>query len=356
MNPKNQSRIFILSFITGALVLGIAAGQCEGQNATNVQKSNRKKKPTILEKDEPAKRRKGTRTGQKPHGGVVTHKIRVVTADKNGKVNQYQAAMLRGQKTDLSRKRVGYFIEKIGDGVELTMAHIPAGAFTMGSPKNEADRDKNDDEDQHQITLKMFYIGQFEVTQAQWRAVARKTELRTLMDLPENPSRFKGDKLPVEQITQPQAVEFCERLSKLTGRKYRLPSEAEWEYACRAGTQTRFAFGETLTPSLANYDQRTTTLVGNFDIANAFGLYDMQGNVGEYCQDWYHKKYDLAVKDGQPREDKSDQGWVVRGGAWARPMTNCRCADRGWREPDKPDDGERGFRIVTESDRKSPKK
>jgi eukaryotic-like serine/threonine-protein kinase len=163
--------------------------------------------------------------------------------------------------------------------VTLEMVAIPGGKFTMGSAATEKER-SNDEGPQREVSIQPFSMGRFAVTQAQWQAV-----------MGSNPSNFKGDKRPVEKISWQQAREFCQKLSQQTGRPYRLPSEAEWEYACRAGTTTPFYFGETITPALVNYNgnysygaapkgqyREQTTDVGSFP-PNAFGLYDMHGNV-----------------------------------------------------------------------------
>ncbi|NEP86969.1 MAG: formylglycine-generating enzyme family protein [Okeania sp. SIO2C2] len=161
-------------------------------------------------------------------------------------------------------------------------------------------------------------MGKYPITQGQWRAIASRTDLKVNLDLDPEPSRFKEPyedidrwERPVERVNWYEAVEFCERLSKLIGRKYRLPNEAEWEYACRAGTITPFYFGETITGELANYDasetyadeprrqhRGQTTPVGKFP-PNAFGLYDMHGNVWEWCADDWHDNYQNAPTDGR---------------------------------------------------------
>ncbi len=156
------------------------------------------------------------------------------------------------------------------------MVSIPGGSFKMGSPANETP--------QHDVTVPAFFMGKFEVTQEQYQQVMGK-----------NPSHCEGYKRPIEMVSCNDAVEFCKKLSQKTGRTYRLPSEAEWEYACRAGTTTPFHFGETITDELANYHaskthasepkgeyRKQTTPVGEFP-PNAFGLYDMHGNVWEWC-------------------------------------------------------------------------
>lgn len=165
------------------------------------------------------------------------------------------------------------------------------------------------------------------MTQAQWLAVAGLPKVK--IDLKGNPSNFKGDDLPVEQVNWHDAREFCARLSQLTKRNYRLPSEAEWEYACRAGTTTPFYFGDTITADLANYDgnsrygsapkgtyRKKTTAVGSFP-PNSFGLYDMHGNVWEWCQDVWHGNYNGAPTDGSAWESGGNsQSRLLRGGSW----------------------------------------
>ncbi|MGH2414455.1 MAG: formylglycine-generating enzyme family protein, partial [Microcystaceae cyanobacterium] len=155
------------------------------------------------------------------------------------------------------------------------------------------------------------------------------------------PSHFKGDDCPVERVSWDDAVEFCARLSKKTGREYRLPSEAEWEYACRAGTTTPFYFGETITTDVANYNgdyiyrnapkgeyRRRTTRIGSFP-PNAFGLYDMHGNVWEWCADTWHNNYKGAPTDGRAWiNDNNNKYRVLRGGSWVCYPGSCRSACR----------------------------
>ncbi len=186
------------------------------------------------------------------------------------------------------------------------MMSIPAGTFLMGSPENELKRESNEGP-QHEVRVSQFFMARYLVTQAQWRAVAEMSPVERELDV--DPSSFKGANRPVEKVSWDDAVEFCARLSAHTGRPYRLPTEAEWEYACRAGTKTPFHFGETITTDLANYRgtdseeynwsgsygsgpkgeyREETTVVDHFDVANAFGLCDMHGNVWEWCQDISH--------------------------------------------------------------------
>jgi len=177
-----------------------------------------------------------------------------------------------------------YFVEDLGSGVRLEMVPIPRGTFMMGSPSPETKlRRAANEGPQHQMSVQPFFMGKTTVTQAQWQAIAALPKVQ--FDLNPDPSRFKGNDRPVERVSWHEAVEFCDRLTQRMGRQYRLPSEAEWEYACRAGTTTPFYCGETITTDLANYDgnstivagvtgvyQQQTTNVGSFP-PNAFGLY-----------------------------------------------------------------------------------
>jgi formylglycine-generating enzyme required for sulfatase activity len=175
-------------------------------------------------------------------------------------------------------------------------------------------------------------MGKFAVTQEQYQQIMGK-----------NPANFKGAKRPVERVSWNDAVEFCSKLSQKTGRKYRLPSEAEWEYACRAGTTTPFHFGETITSDLANYYgsstyasepkgnyRQQTTDVGSFQVANAFGLYDMHGNVWEWCQDDWHNDYTGAPTDGSAWSRQSSNTKLLRGGSWNNNPEYCRSAFRNY--------------------------
>ena len=259
------------------------------------------------------------------------------------------------------RKQAHYFVEKLGELLGLDMILIPAGTFLMGSPKDELDR--NDDEGpQHDVRVSSFFMGRYPVTQAQWRFVAGLTQVNRELDL--DPSNFKGDEHPVERVFWHDAVEFCDRLAKHTGRPYRLPTEAEWEYACRAGTQTPFYFGKTLTTELANYNgnytyndgskgeyRETTTSVDHFGIANAFGLCDMHGNVREWCQDHWHGSYEGAPTDGSAWLSKDENASrVVRGGSWDGDPWYCRSACRHYNTPGSRTD-DVGFRVVCSAPR-----
>jgi formylglycine-generating enzyme required for sulfatase activity len=229
----------------------------------------------------------------------------------------------------------------LGEGQSLRLIQIPAGDFLMGSPANEPER-SDDEGPQHRVWLGGFLLGQTPVTQAQWGVVARWPKVK--LDLEPDPSRFKGVRRPVEQVKWGQAMEFCSRLSQRTGLPYTLPSEAQWEYACRAGTTTPFAFGETITPELANYERGQTTPVVSFP-ANGWGLHDMHGNVWEWCLDTWHGSYEGAPTDGSPWLTGTDSRKLLRGGSWDDFPGNCRSAYRSRSRLVYADDFV-GFRVV----------
>ncbi len=221
------------------------------------------------------------------------------------------------------------FAEDLGNGITLEMVKIPGGSFMMGSPDTELDRQPRESP-QHLVTVPSFLMGKFAITQAQYEAV-----------MGNNPANFKGANRPVEQVTWNDAVEFCRKLSEQTGHTYRLPSEAEWEYACRAGTTTAFYFGETITTDLANYDgnytygkgvkgiyREQTTEVGAFP-PNSFGLHDMHGNVWEWCADCWHDNYEGAPTDSSAWiTGGNSKRRVRRGGSWDSNPRLCRSASR----------------------------
>jgi formylglycine-generating enzyme required for sulfatase activity len=241
------------------------------------------------------------------------------------------------------------FVEVWDRNVQLEMISIPPGSFIMGAPKEEigsSDRERP----QHNVNVERFFLGKYAITQAQYGAV-----------MGNNPSRFKDEpdspNHPVEKVSWDDATEFCQRISKQTGKKYRLPSEAEWEYACRGMTSPSapllkgegskkiyppFHFGETIDSSVANYDARytygrgqkgeyraKTTPVGSFNVANAFGLYDMHGNVWERCEDTWHSNYKGAPTDGSAWVDELNKtSHSLRGGSWDYNPHYCRSACR----------------------------
>ncbi|MFM7405211.1 MAG: SUMF1/EgtB/PvdO family nonheme iron enzyme [Cuspidothrix sp.] len=252
------------------------------------------------------------------------------------------------------------FPENLGNGVFLEMIAIPGGTFWMGSPENEA-KSSRSESPQHQVTVPNFFMGKYQLTQAQYQAI-----------IGNNPSHFKGNNRPVENVSWDDAgnnrpvenvswddaVKFCQKLSQKTQKNYRLPSEAEWEYACRAGTTTPFYFGDNITPDLVNYNgnypyksapkgkyRQQTTDVGTFP-PNPFGLYDMHGNVWEWCEDDWHNNYINAPTKGSAWNSRSGSDIkLLRGGPWNGDAWYCRSASRAWASR-----GDRhlgyGFRVV----------
>jgi formylglycine-generating enzyme required for sulfatase activity len=269
----------------------------------------------------------------------------------------------RGERIREEEGEAYYYDEALGEE-SLRMIYIPAREFLMGTEGKERERLKNKGHSwvdrempSHLVKVPAFYLSQTPITQGQWKEVAIKIE-RVIIRLepelayykkdPPNTRLKKGEKAktrwddrPVEQVSWEEAVEFCQRLTKLTGRAYQLPSEAQWEYACRAGTITPFHFGETLTLDLANYNgNRTfadeskgkyrgeTTPVGQFP-PNGFGLYDMHGNVWEWCKDDYHPNYEgNPPLDGSAWSEGDSGTKILRGGSWDNNPEYCRSAIR----------------------------
>jgi formylglycine-generating enzyme required for sulfatase activity len=239
-----------------------------------------------------------------------------------------------------------------GKSIDLEMIAIPGGKFWMGSPDGVGG---DDERPRHEVTIAPFFMGKYPITQAQYQAVMEK-----------NPSRFKGENRPVEKVTWHDAIAFCQQLSKIgvhgvspsENRQFRLPSEAEWEYACRSGTETAFYFGETISTEQANYDgnytygsgkkgkyREQTTDVGSFP-RNEFGLYDMHGNVWEWCADHWHSNYNGAPIDGSAWVKNADEDTrLLRGGSWYLHPDCCRSASRDHYSPDR-QSYRIGFRVV----------
>jgi formylglycine-generating enzyme required for sulfatase activity/uncharacterized caspase-like protein len=308
-----------------------------------------------------------------PFPAIRTEQFKTVTVNSIGELGNWQSRTAK------------FFTESLSTDSGLELAVIPSGQYLMGSPENEPKR-RQCEGPQHMVDIRSFAIGRTTITQAQWRAVLMARPDRILRDLPFDPSSFEGDDLPAETISWQQASEFCDRLSDLSGRIYRLPSEAEWEYACRAQTSTPFHFGPTITPELANYCGTGNGVCGvsngkdisnlsygkivygngGYDLgpsgeftgktmpvrtfpANGFGLYEMHGNVWEYCLDTWQETYPSTASQGEPYVD-GDQRWrVLRGGSWSHNPAVCRSAYRepmdanyvGWQ-------GRVGFRVVCE--------
>jgi formylglycine-generating enzyme required for sulfatase activity len=282
---------------------------------------------------------------------------------------EFEIATVNAQGKVVKRDKgsISVFTEDLGQGVKLELSVIPAGTFQMGSPKTEAERFGVDT--QHPVNVPSFWMGRYQITQAQWKRVVALPKVNRYLN--SDPSYFKGDDRPIEQVSWFDAVEFCDRLSRLTKREYRLPTEAEWEYTCGARTTTPFHFGVTITTDLANYrgtDQQLsgetypgsygagpkgiyreqTTDVGSFP-ANAFGLYDMHGNVWEWCLDHWHDDYKGSPTDGTAWLDKNadeNESRVLRGGSWDSYPRYCRSASRLSFDPRTSYYNFFGFRVV----------
>ena len=264
---------------------------------------------------------------------LTTFDFEVVTVNKKGK------------EIHREQKSAQHYFDPLDNDIALDMVEIPGGSFIMGAPEAEL-RSSEAERPQHQVNVSNFSIGRYPVTQAQWKVVADWEVVEKELD--PDPSEFKVDyegrdrwQRPVESISWSDAVEFCARLSNKTGKEYRLPTEAEWEYACRAGTNTSFHFGETISTELANYNgdyaydegakeeyRRQTTPVEYFQVANNFGLSDMHGNVWEWCKDGCHENYQDAPNDSSVWLLKNSFAKVLRGGSWFSYPNFCRSAYR----------------------------
>jgi eukaryotic-like serine/threonine-protein kinase len=265
---------------------------------------------------------------------TITHRI------ESGSISQPTTLQIvsvklneRGDVIDRPQCSRQIFQEKLGNGVFLTMVKIPAGKFIMGSPVAEEGRELHE-QPQHPVNIAEFYLGQTQVTQAQWAEIFHDKSI----------GYSKNSQLPVHSINWIEAIDFCDRLSVRTGHKYRLPSEAEWEYACRATTTSPFSYGDTILPSIANINgqhpyaqapksgfREQVTPVATFP-PNLFGLYDMHGNLWEWCLDEWFDNYQDAPTDGSARGQiavrDGQQHRVVRGGSWFSYGRICRAASR----------------------------
>jgi formylglycine-generating enzyme required for sulfatase activity len=255
----------------------------------------------------------------------------------------------RGQQIHRIPSNARFFSENLANAVSLAMVLIPGGTFLMGSPDNQHESP------QHKVRVPPFFMSKYAITQAQWQAVAALPQSEIFLN--SEPSCFKGANRPVEQVSWYEVREFCARICKKTKHNYRLPTEAEWEYACRAGTTTKFHFGDAIANNLANYSKLNyayqppitytaqTAVVGSFP-PNAFGLYDMHGNVWEWCADNWHENYHGAPQDGTIWTSGTNRAYrMLRGGSWGDSSNSCRSAYRL-----RLDAGNRlvnvGFRVV----------
>jgi len=281
---------------------------------------------------------------------------------------------VRGEIIERRQGSAEVVSEDLGNGIALEMVYIPGGTFTMGAPESE-EESLEFERPQREVTIEPFSMGKYAITQQQWRQVANLPKLQR--DLDPDPSRFKGDDRPVESVSWYDAVEFCARLSVATGTNYVLPSEAQWEYACRAGTTTPFHFGATITTDLVNYHgnytyanapegehRGETTLVSSFP-PNDFGLYDMHGNVREWCADPGYESYEGAPPDGRVWDNKhndnryqnypdslssllnNESSRILRGGSWNFDPLFCRSAVRYLNRNPALTSDELGFRVAS---------
>lgn len=244
-----------------------------------------------------------------------------------------------------------YFTNDIG----MKFVWIRPGTFLMGSPKQE--RGRNDVEVEHSVELtKGFFMGVYPVTQGEWHTVLIRDYVKPWegFDLA-NPSRFRSEKSPVETVSWDDCQLFIKKLREKDRQRYRLPTEAEWEYACRAGTTTPFSCGETISTDRANYsgdtvygdgkkgvNRKKTTPIGTFP-PNAWGLYDMHGNVAQWCQDRFGNYGQQRAVDPQGAEKGGSR--LLRGGSWQVAPACCRSACRAWDSPDNRGRGTFGFRL-----------
>ncbi|ACK66031.1 protein of unknown function DUF323 [Rippkaea orientalis PCC 8801] len=286
---------------------------------------------------------------------LLSFEFEVVTVNKTGDI------IKRDRQTTL------YYVEELTPEISLEMIAIPGETFLMGTCQNEAGF-LGSQIPRHWVTVKPFWITKYPITQAQWQVVSTFPQVN--LSLNPYPSNFLGENRPVEQISWHEAKEFCARLSQFSQRCYYLPSEAQWEYACRGTLSSPFHFGETITTDLANYsgvnweyngklcsqgfygngplgeDRRETTTVGFFQVANHFGLYDLHGNVREWCEDVWHPNYVGAPTNAIPWITGGDETKrIVRGGSWNGSPHKCRSAYRGKFDPNA-SLYDIGFRVV----------
>ena len=264
-------------------------------------------------------------------------------ADPNKPVDKSSTKSSQAAQANVPKEKT----VQLDEQTSMTFVYIPAGRFIMGSPPSEHRREFDEGPVHEVVITKGFYMGKYEVTQKQYLAIMKYHRKFV----------FKGDNRPAENIEWHSAKAFMRKLEVNSGLKFRFPTEAEWEYACRAGTETAFNTGETINPDQANYNCRYSYLGGLKGLAidetkpvgsykpNAFGLYDMHGNVSEWCEDWYEvDAYKKSTKE-DPQGPREGLSKVIRGGSWNDGPQTLRSAERASRIP-RADRGFLGFRVV----------
>lgn len=260
-----------------------------------------------------------------------------------------------GQLKQSERHSAQFFPEPLSPDHFLEMVSVSEGHFSMGSSRNEVRRVAHESL-RHDVDLPSFFVSKYPITQAQWAVIAALPQVNRALN--PDPAYFQGDNHPIESVSWLDAVEFCDRLSQHTGRRYQLPTEAQWEYACRAGTTTPFHTGETITSQLADYVgtytyqseptgnyQQQTLPIGSFS-PNAFGLYDMHGNVWEWCADAWTPSRPTLSNRLYSQSVNTDSLRAIRGGSWLDAPAKLRSASRsGYSETSL--NRTIGFRVVT---------
>jgi formylglycine-generating enzyme required for sulfatase activity len=323
------------------LVLGITSKRQTFKKTANIRTSHAEHLSTNNEVESLLNSPRSVATPKLP--GTSQFSFTVVTVD------------VYGQKQDRHQSQNQCFTEEVGEGIKLDLMMIPGGEFQMGSVEQKP---PSRESPVHCVTIQPILIGKYPITKAQWKEVAKMEQVSRPLKL--IPSRPRGAQHPVVQVSWYEAVEFCERLSNKTGCTYRLPTEAEWEYSCKAGTTTPFHFGETVTSDLANYDASyqyrsepkghshgRTVPVNSFPFPNFFGLSDMHGNVWEWCLDHWHDNYKNAPSNGSAWIEADDvANRVIRGGSWRNEPNCCRSTYRMSNNADDKSSSNLGFRIA----------
>jgi formylglycine-generating enzyme required for sulfatase activity/class 3 adenylate cyclase len=286
----------------------------------------------------------------------IENRILDIPEIENKNIYSFETVTLngRGEQILCESRTADYIVEDLKEQI-IKMILIPSGEYGMGSTEKKA---PNTEKPQHLVKVPAFLMSQFPITKAQWRAVS--TYPKVNRELKKSTSSTGARNSPVVYVSWYDAVEFCDRLSMKTGRLYRLPSESEWEYACRAGTYTEFNLGDSITSQYVNYDARSpycleplgiyrgkTSTIAEFHFSNQFGLFDMHGNVWEWCLDHWHDDYQSAPEDGSSWIDSSHNLMrVLRGGSWISQAKDCRSSRRLYHDESDNFSHDISFRLV----------